>query len=180
METVFEILKYTIPAIIVLISSYMIVKKFLVTEMQRKQLALMHDTQDITIRLRLQAYERLVLFLERIAPQQLVPRVYEQGMTVSDLRGVLVFNINTEFEHNLSQQIYVSKQVWQTVKSVKEQEINMVNHIAQQLQGDSPAIELHKRIVDYILTVEGELPTDIALQIIHEEAKRVLSSGPMA
>ena len=61
-------LKYTLPAIIVLIASYMIVNKFLVTQMQKKQLALIHDTQDVTIRLRLQAYERMVLFIERITP----------------------------------------------------------------------------------------------------------------
>ena len=158
----------------------MIVKKFLVTEMQKKQIALLRDTQDTTVRLRLQAYERFVLLVERISPQTLVPRVYEQGMTVSDLRQAIVFNITTEFEHNLSQQIYVSKQVWDTVRNVKEQEINMVNHIAQMLKPDGPAKDLHKRIVDYILTAEGELPSEIALQIIHEEAKRVLASGPMA
>jgi len=179
LETILEILKYTIPALVVLLSSYMIVKKFLVSEITRKQIALMHDTKDTTIRYRLQAYERLVLFVERIAPQALVPRIYQKGMSASDLRSALVFNINSEFEHNLSQQVYVSKEVWQTVRSVKDQEVNMINHIHQSLPADAAAVELHKRIVDYVLTAEGELPTDIALQVIHGEAKRVLSSGSL-
>jgi hypothetical protein len=173
--TLLEILKYTVPALVVMAASYMIVKKFLVSEISRKQLTLFKDTQETTMRLRLQAYERLVLFIERIHPRQLIPRVYQAGMTVNDLRQMLVFNINTEFEHNLSQQIYVSKQVWDTVKGVKEQEIGMVNQIAQQLQGDAPAKELHARIVDYVLTTESALPTEMALQIINDEAKRMLS-----
>ncbi|XZF14269.1 hypothetical protein ACTHGU_21015 [Chitinophagaceae bacterium MMS25-I14] len=175
-----DILKYILPALIVLAASYLIIQKFLTTQTQQKQLALLQDTQDITIKLRLQAYERLVLFIERIHPRQLVPRVYESGMTVSTLQQLLVFNVNTEFEHNLSQQIYVSRQVWETVKSVKEQELNMINQIARQLPADAPAKDLHMRIVDYVMTVEGDLPTDIALQTINEEAKKVLAYGAAA
>lgn len=174
MVTALEILKYTIPALIVLISSYLIVKRFLVSEITRKQLALFQEGQETTMRLRLQAYERLVLFIERIHPRQLIPRVYQSGMTVNDLQQTLIFNIKTEFEHNLSQQIYVSKQVWDTVKGVKEQEINMVNQIAKALPADAPAKELHQRIVDFVLTTET-LPTDMALEVINEEAKRMLS-----
>lgn len=174
MVTALEILKYTIPALIVLASSYLIVKRFLVSEITRKQITLFKDTQETTMRLRLQAYERLVLYMERIHPRQLIPRVYQAGMTVNDLQQALIFNIKTEFDHNLSQQIYVSKQVWDTVKGVKEQELNMVNQIAKQMQPDAPAKELHQRIVDFVLTTE-ELPTEMALQIINEEAKRMLS-----
>jgi len=138
---------------------------------------MLRENQESTVRLRLQAYERLVLFIERIHPRQLVPRVYQSGMTVADLQAVLVYNIRAEFEHNLSQQIYVSRQVWDTVRQVKEQELNMINNITQQLNPDAPAKELHKRIVDYVLTIEGELPTDAALAVINEEAKSVLQYG---
>lgn len=175
MVTALEILKYTLPAIIVLIASYLIVQKFLVSEIKRKQLTLFNETQEITARLRLQAYERLVLFIERIHPRNLVPRTYQSGMTVADLQGALIFNIKTEFEHNLSQQIYVSKEVWDTVRGVKEQEMGMVNQLAQQLKPDAPAKELHMRIIDFVMTAEGSMPTDVALQIINEEAKRLLS-----
>lgn len=180
METILEIVKYTVPAIVVLLSSYLIVKRFLVNELKRKQFALLHETQNVTIPLRLQAYERLALFTERMHPRQLVPRVYVPGMTVSDLQQALLLTIRTEFEHNLSQQIYVSKEVWSTVKTVKEQELNMISHIAKQLPPDAPAKELHVKIVDYVLTTESALPTDIALQVINDEAKRVLSYGAQA
>ena len=134
MQTALEIAKYILPALIVLAASYLIVQKFLVSQTQRKQLALFQDAQDVTLRLRLQAYERLVLFIERINPRQIIPRLYDSSMTVKDLQHAIVITIRAEFEHNLSQQIYVSKNVWETVKNVKEQEINMVHNISKALK----------------------------------------------
>ncbi|RYZ47624.1 MAG: hypothetical protein EOP49_20855 [Sphingobacteriales bacterium] len=177
LKTILEILKYTVPAIVVLIACAVIVKRFLVTEVKEKQLKLLEDNQETTVRLRLQAYERLVLFIERIHPRQLVPRVYMSGMNVAELHAALTYTIRTEFEHNLSQQIYVSKPVWNTVRGVKEQELNMINTITQQLNPEAPGKELHTRIVDYVMTMEGELPTDVALELINEEAKKVLTYG---
>ncbi len=174
--TLLEIFKYTIPAIIVLISSYLIVNKFLVSQMQRKQLAIFKDAQDITLRLRLQAYERLVLFVERITPRQIIPRVYDPSMTVQDLQQAITMTINAEFEHNLSQQIYVSSNVWQTIRGVKEQELNMVNQLARTLDPSLPARELHIRILEVISkTEEDDLPTDVALKIINSEAVRIMN-----
>lgn len=179
-QPILEILKYTIPAVVVLIATSLIVRRFLITDVRHKQMDMLRETQDTTMRLRLQAYERLVLFVERIHPRQLVPRLYQTGMTVADLQAVLTYNIRAEFEHNLSQQLYVSRRVWDTVKQVKEQELNMINSISQQLNAEDSAKELHKRIVDYVMTIDGELPTDAALQLINEEAKNVLQYGPQS
>ncbi len=172
-----ELLKYTIPAIIVLAASYMIVQKFLVSATQRKQLALLQETQDTTLRLRLQAYERMVLFVERINPRLLIPRLYDSGMSAQELSFAIVYTIRTEFEHNMSQQIYLTKNAWETVRSVKEQEIMMVNNIAATLPPDASAKELNGKIMNYLLTVEGELPTDIALHVLNEEARRMMAVG---
>ena len=177
MVAILEILKYTIPSLVVLIACYLIVKKFLVSEIQRKQLAIFKDTQDTTLRLKLQAYERLVLFIERISPRQLIPRVYNPAMTVRDLQLAMRHSITGEFEHNMSQQIYVSNNVWATVKNVKEQELNMVNRLAQTLNPDAPARDLHARILDVLQKAEDDLPTNVALQIINNEVTKVLSFG---
>ncbi len=178
--TLLEILKYTLPALITLSITYLIVQKFLVAELQRKQIALLHQSHNITIPMRLQAYERLTLFTERIQSRQIMPRVYVQGMTVSELRQALVMTINAEWEHNLSQQIYVSRQVWETVKHMKEQELALIHMLAQQLSPEAPAKELQIRLADYISEQEGETPGMIALAVISDEAKRVLSFVPGA
>jgi len=180
MEPILDILKYILPSIIVLIACSIIVRRFLLSETQRRQLDLMRDNQDTTMRLRLQAYERMALFIERLDPRQLLTRVYQSGMNVAEFHQLLLITIRTEFEHNLSQQIYVSKDVWNAVRGIKEQQMNMINNMAQQLPPDAPAKDLHKKIVDYLLTVEGELPTEMALGVINEEAKVVLSYGAIS
>lgn len=177
MGTILEILKYLIPSLVVLAASYLVVNKFLVAEYQRKQLALFKDTQDITLRLRLQAYERMVLFIERMSPRQLIPRVYDTDMSVRDLQMAMTLTIRSEFEHNLAQQIYVSHNVWETVKNVKEQELNMINRVAQTLPPDAPAKDLHARILEIITNTDTELPTDMALKIINAEVRTVLYMG---
>src|SRR4051812_7453469 len=100
-STVLDLLKYTVPALVVLLACYLIVQKFLVSQIQRQQIALFKDSQDITLRLRLQAYERLILFVERINPRLMIPRLYDPSMTVHDLQQSIVFSIKAEFEHNL-------------------------------------------------------------------------------
>ena len=177
LSTLLEIARYTIPSLIMLLMAYLIIQKFLVSELQRKQIALMRDTQNITMPLRMQAYERLAILTERIHPRQIMQRVYTPDMTVADLRFALVLSINTEWEHNLSQQIYVSRQVWETVKHMKETELALVYQIAAQLPGDAPAKELQVRLADYISSQEDGIPAEIALQVISEEAKRALSYG---
>jgi len=173
-----ELLKYILPALVVLAASYLIVQKFLVSELQRKQIALLQETQNVTLPLRLQAYERLTIFIERISNRALIARISEPGMTVADLRYSLVMAIAGEWEHNLSQQIYVSRGVWETVKSVKEQETALIHQLATQLSAEAPAKELQIRLADYLMTLEGDPPVEIALAMIAEEAKRVLSFGP--
>lgn len=175
-----EIAKYTIPAIVVLIAAHVIIKRFLGADVQRKQLELLHDTQNVTIPLRLQAYERMAIFVERLHFRNLIPRVYENGMTVADLKYALLFTINTEFEHNLSQQIYVSLPIWQTVRHAKEQSLTMIHQLSLQLPPEAPAKELQVKLMDYLMTADDALPGDIALQMINEEARKVLSFGTQA
>lgn len=177
LNTLLEILKYTLPAAIMLGFTYLIVQKFLVSELQRKQLALLRESQNVTIPLRLQAYERLTLFTERIQTRQIMQRVYVTGMTVGDLRQALVLTINAEWEHNLTQQIYVSRQVWETVKHMKEQEMALIHGLASQLSADAPAKELQVRLADYLAEQGADSPGQIAVAIISEEAKKVLSFG---
>ena len=178
--TILEILKYTLPALIVLWITYLIVQKFLVSELQRKQIALLHESHNVTIPMRMQAYERLTLFSERIQTRHIMPRVYVTGMTISELRQALVMTINAEWDHNLSQQIYVSRQVWETVKHMKEQELALIHTMAQQMPADAPAKDLQIRLAEYIGEQEGDTPGLIALAVISEEAKRVLSFVPGA
>jgi hypothetical protein len=71
----------------------------------------------------------------------------------------------------------VSREVWESVKTAIEQEIGMIHQIAQRLNPDAPAKELNHFISDYLMSQSDDLPSEIALKIIHDEARRVLSYG---
>jgi hypothetical protein len=116
----------------------------------------------------LQAYERLALFLERISPNSLVLRCYQPGMDLKVLQGVLTKNIRDEFEHNLSQQVYVSSEAWNRIKEAKEEMINMINSSAVKLDNEADISSLVGSIFE---TVTKQNPVDSALEFLKREIK---------
>ncbi|MBU3677377.1 MAG: hypothetical protein FGM54_09420, partial [Chitinophagaceae bacterium] len=113
LETLVEILKYTIPGLVVLIAVVLIVNKFLIKETEMKRMAIFSNQSDTALRLRLQAYERLTLCVERMHPRSLIARLYQQEFSVQDLQLQMIQTIRAELEYNMSQQLYVSYEVWQ-------------------------------------------------------------------
>lgn len=174
LQEILEILKYILPAIVVLIATYLIVNKFLVKEIERKQLAIFSQNSNYTLQMRLQAYERLTIFVERMHPNSMISRFYTKDATAQDIQLAMVQSIRAEFEHNLSQQIYVSHEVWQTIQAVKEQEITMINRVGSSIALGAPAADFVKMLTEQVLTDDTELPTSIALEAINREAKRAL------
>ncbi len=115
-------------------------RKFIENE-QKKTLLEIQKIQESELRkvvtpIQLQAYERLVLFLERITPNNLVLRCFQPNMTTQLLKDVMIRNIRDEFEHNLSQQLYISNQAWVYIKNAKEDMINTINSI-QSKEGET-------------------------------------------
>ncbi|RFS20602.1 hypothetical protein DVR12_18750 [Chitinophaga silvatica] len=123
--------------------------------------------------LQLQAYERLSLYVDRITPQSLIGRIYIPGITAVDMQIAMVQQIKAEYEHNVTQQIYVSAMTWEAVKTLKEQTISVINQVAVQLPPDAPALELNKQILEVFLQA-GESPAELTAQIINAEAKRIM------
>jgi hypothetical protein len=171
---ILEVAKYTLPALVVLGAAYLIVQKFLVNDTERKQLAIFGENTKQTIAMRLQAYERLAMLLERMETRNIVSRFYSSSATSQDLQLAVIQSIRSEFEYNLSQQIYVSKEVWQTVRSAVEQEIAMVNAMGSQLPAGASAKDLLNVLSNFALEQEQETPREIALLTVNAEAKKVL------
>lgn len=126
-----------------------------------------------TLPLQLQAYERMALYVDRITPQSLISRTYQHGLTAVDMQIAMVQQIKAEYEHNVTQQIYVSAMTWEAVKTLKEQTISVINQVAVQLPPDAPAMELNKQILEVFLQA-GESPAELTSQIINAEAKRLM------
>jgi len=170
---ILEILKYTIPAIIVFLTAYLILQQSLKKEKERGKFEIVLQNQKIALPIRLQAYERLTLFLERITPDSLLIRTNQPGMTSAQLHHDMLKTIRAEYEHNLSQQIYVSHEAWELVKNARAGVIKLINSSADKIKPTEPAAKLSNLIFERIMEVEKH-PTQIAVNYLKEELSKVI------
>ncbi|HMI78145.1 MAG TPA: hypothetical protein VK484_05095 [Ferruginibacter sp.] len=126
-----------------------------------------------TLKLRLQAYERFTIYAERSSLKNLISRTSSSGMTVVDLQIALLDTLRSEYEYNVSQQIYISPEMWKAIGNLKEQNIFIINQIAATLPSEANAIELSKRVLEYVASTNAELNT-VVLSALQFEAKRLL------
>ena len=172
MDSFVQMLMYAVPSIIVFLTSYFILKSFLDQEYRKKMVDIRMSNQSTITPIRLQACERIVLFCERIAINSLVMRVHRQGVSARLLHSELLTTIRTEYEHNISQQIYVSKAAWDAVKSAKEETIKAINIAASKVPDDGSGLDLCTVILDLSTKVE-KLPTDYAIEVIKAEIRQI-------
>ena len=170
---ILEILKYTFPSVVTFLTAYFILKVFLEAEHEKKQLEVRIENFKTALPIRLQAYERLALFLERISPNSLIHRVNKPGMNARDMQLALISNIRLEFEHNLAQQIYVSGPTWMQIIQVKEEIVSIINRVAVDMPETASAKDLSRRIFEYFINNEQSMPTQKALDTLKNEVKKI-------
>lgn len=156
MEIVIEFGKLLIPALLVLYAMYLTVKSVLDKEMDRKEMDLKIKNYETILPLRLQAYERLTLLLERISPNNMLVRLSNPGFSAIEFQRLLVKEIREEFNHNLSQQIYIGEESWTLVNKAVEDTISMINRTGSSLKEDAKAMDLTKAIFGEILQNESD------------------------
>jgi len=147
MQALYELIKYTVPSLVVFATAYYLLKMFLEKEAEKVQMQMRLDVQKISLPIRMQAYERLVLLLERIEPAGLLVRSNLPGMNASLLQSALIQNIRSEFEHNLSQQLYISTKAWEMVRNAREETIKRINTAAMKLTPEATATDLASLIL---------------------------------
>ena len=149
---------------------YLLVKRYFDNQQKQQLLQIKMDERRETLRavtpIRLQAYERMALFLERIAPGSLVLRCYQPGMDLHLLQGVMTKNIRDEWEHNLSQQVYLTPTLWTRIREAKDEMINLVNSSAVSLTDESDPTRLAATI---FASAAQHSPSDAALAALSDE-----------
>ena len=168
-----EILKYCIPALCVLLATWIVMHKFYKSEEEKRLWELKRLSQKEISPLRMRAYERLALLLERTTPEHMLIDLNLAEMTPLQVQAHLMQTIRQEYDHNLSQQIYVSDEVWELVENAKNQTIAFVNSIAQQTPPETNSLDYAKTLITAYRT-NGDTPNDIALQALKNEAKTLL------
>lgn len=169
LSVILEIIKITIPALIVFATVYTLLKQYLENQYKIRMLDLKQSQTKTTTRLRLQAYERLSLFCERISIPSLILRLRDEKMNALDLRLAIMIAIQKEFEHNITQQVYVSDQLWQIVKIARDDAVNIVNLVYNSIEPNTSSRDYSKAIINYLEKREF-VSSEKALHAIKKEA----------
>ncbi len=170
MEELINALKYAIPSVVVFLTAYLLIREFLQEERKKRNQELLLDRIRISLPIRLQAYERIILFLERISPQNLIMRVHQPELSARELHKLLVQAVREEYSHNLSQQLYVSLQAWDMVKNAKEEVIRQINTSLAKLDDQATATDLSNLLLE--MSTE-KLVANKALIFLKREAAKV-------
>ena len=164
-DDIFQLFAYLLPAVVTGAIAFYFFRLHTRNEEGRRRFLLHKDSQKETLPVRLQAYERMVLFLERIAINSLVVRVAPKGQDKSNYENLLIKQIENEFEHNLSQQIYMSDECWNIIKAAKNATIQIIRS-AGMSESDS-ADKLREDILNQ--GMEKQSPSNTALAFIKKE-----------
>ena len=168
-----EIFKYCIPALCVLLATWLVMRQFYKAEADKRLWELKRLSQKEISPLRLRAYERLALLLERTTPEHMLLELNLGEMTVLQVQQHLIRTIRMEYEHNVSQQVYVTAEVWAMIQNAKEQTIAFVNSMVQQLPPESTALDYAKVMIT-AYSSNGDTPNELALQALKKEAQTLL------
>ena len=147
--------------------------KFYKSEAEKRLWELKRLSQKEISPLRMRAYERLSLLLERTTPEHMLLELNLGEMTILQVQQHLMRTIRMEYDHNLSQQIYVSDQVWNAIIASRDQMVAFINTMAQQMPPESTALDFAKVLIT-AYTSNGQTANDQAMQLLRTEARSLL------
>ena len=163
---IIEILAYTIPSLITGGVAYYLFNSYFKDQQNTRRWLLQKEAQKDALPLRLQAYERMSLYLERINPTKLLIRIIPLSNDKNDYENLVISQIEQEFEHNLTQQVYMSDECWSIILTAKNATIQMIRMAAQKETVEN-ANHMRELILNDLL--EKQSPSNAALAFIKQE-----------
>jgi hypothetical protein len=167
-----EILKYTIPALVVLATAYLVLKQFLTSKEKLALLEYQKEMAGQNLPLKLQAYERLMLLCERIDMKNLVFRLLTKEITPQNLSNGMLVSVQKEYEHNLAQQVYISDSLWKIVTQAKDNVQTLINKSVAELPEGGTSEDLLNILQDNSVVASQSL--EIAKSAIRAEIKTII------
>lgn len=152
-------------------AGYYLIKDDIRTYFKMKFADQQKKTESPLLALRLQAHERLIIFIERINPSNLFIRVHHQGISLAELQATILSEIRSEYQHNITQQLYISTATWDVVKKLKDDTIAMVNNGVKNLPVDASGVDLSRKVLQHMASIENnpyELTLDLIKKDIHQ------------
>jgi len=174
LSVLLEIIKLTVPALIVFLTVRALLREYLGKQYELRLLEQQKERRQQTIPIKLQAYERLSLLCERINLPSLLLRVRQEGMSARELHLVMLSTIQQEYEHNITQQIYVSEKLWDIVQIARDDAVQMLSLTLESTGPDATGREFGKTLLE-LIQKRGPSALDKALLAIKKEVAVVLA-----
>ncbi|MPR32570.1 DUF7935 family protein [Salmonirosea aquatica] len=159
-------------ALIVVFGLYLILTTLAEKIFEKQRWDIRAKNTEIILPLRLQAYERMCLFLERITPNQLLLRTAGSASNALEFQQILLREIREEFNHNLAQQVYLSNDTWEQIKKAVNEVQSLINRAAAEVDDEAPANDLGRKIFEQVIQQETQ-PCTLALRVVKEEVQRI-------
>lgn len=172
MNTLLEILKFTIPGILVLVVSYLLINKVINGLLDKMRIEQRMQIKSEMLPLKLQAYERLVLLMERTSLNSLIYNYNDSKISAVALKTIMIRVIQDEFTHNLTQQIYVSSQSWGMLKVIREEMILIINRAYSVLPENARGTELCSNILEQLVE-NDEIPSEKGIAFLKKEVELI-------
>lgn len=169
MDIFLQILIAIIPAAIVFLTTALFLKKQEEREVRRMQVEMSQKRKATNfLSERMEAYQRSVLLLERIHPNSLVMRVHNPALPAMVFQSELIKAVREEFEHNVTQQLFMSIEAWHLLKNAKDETVKIINVAGKQMNDTSMSTDLAAKIFEIVGEV-GQLPSEIAVEFVKKE-----------
>ena len=153
---------------VIMYGLYMITDNLATKILFRQKQELKGKYSDVTLPLRLQAYERMCLYLERITPSNLLLRLAPTAVNALDFQQILLTEIREEYNHNIAQQMYISSNAWEQVTNAMNEVVSVINQASSEVSQEDPASNLAKKIFARVIEKETQ-PTAFALKTLKDE-----------
>ena len=155
-----------------LIAIYYVLKNDIQRFFNLKTIELNKDSRAHILPLRLQAHERLIIFVDRINPANLLVRLHQQGIAIATLQAGILNEVRSEYQHNITQQLYVNSETWNVVRKLKDDSIAMINNAVQNIPAEANGIELSKAILQHMASID-ENPYDLTIELIKKDIQKL-------
>jgi hypothetical protein len=166
---ILEIIKISVPALIVFFTVHYLFRNYQEGQQRMRQQEIDKEQRGASLPLRMQAYERLSLFCERVSIPTLLLRVPPGDQNAKTYRLALLLAIQQEFEHNITQQVYISSQLWEIIKAARDDAVNFISVVSEKIEPEASAAEFRKALLNYNAGREAT-GMETALQAIKKEA----------
>lgn len=168
----YEVVKFAVAGIAIVMVAFYLARPYLDNKEKLQLLDLKKATSAQTLPLRLQAYERVVLLIDRINPSNMLVRLNASVYTAAELQSLIVAEVRNEFQHNVTQQLYISGRAWALVKRLKDDTINLCTGAAKSLPADANGLDLGRAMLAQLAKMEHD-PYDVAINMIRTDIEQL-------